>query len=72
MNYLLRLFNRHDEAYFISQNERPEERNKAAQLITGKSDMFHKNDPGNIAAGRLAAKTTYKLSVSGYECQIFG
>jgi hypothetical protein len=48
MNYLLRLFNRHDEAYLISQNERPEERNKAAQLITGKADMFHKNDRGNI------------------------
>jgi hypothetical protein len=48
MNYLLRLFNRHDEAFFISQNERPEERSKAAQLITGKSDMFHKNDPGNV------------------------
>jgi len=32
MNYLLRLFNRHDEAFFISQNERPEERNKASQL----------------------------------------
>lgn len=48
MNYLLRLFNRHDEAFFISQNERPEERSKAAQLRTVKSDLFHKNDPGNI------------------------
>lgn len=48
MNYLLRLFNRHDEAFFISQNERPEERSKAAQLTAVKSDLFHKNDPGNI------------------------
>jgi hypothetical protein len=48
MNYLLRLFNRHDEAFFISQNERPEERNKASQLITGKSDVFKKTDNGNI------------------------
>jgi hypothetical protein len=48
MNYLLRLFNRHDEAYFISQNERSEERSKAAQLISGKSDVFHKNGPVNI------------------------
>jgi hypothetical protein len=48
MNYLLRLFNRHDEAFFISQNERPEERGKAAQLITNKTDIFHKNDQGNI------------------------
>jgi hypothetical protein len=48
MNYLLRLFNRHDEAFLISQNERPEERSKAAQLIAGKNDLFHKNDTGNI------------------------
>ena len=49
MNYLLRLFNRHDEAYFISQNERPEERNKAIQLVADKSpDLFNKNDPGSI------------------------
>jgi hypothetical protein len=48
MNYLLRLFNRHDEAFFISHNERPEERGKASQLATGETDMFHKNIPGNI------------------------
>jgi hypothetical protein len=48
MNYLLRLFNRHDEAFFISQNERPEERSKAAQLITGKSDLFHKDEGEDI------------------------
>jgi hypothetical protein len=48
MNYLLRLFNRHDEAYFISQNERSEERSKAVQLITGKPDLFLKNENGNI------------------------
>ena len=48
VNYLLRLFNRHDEAFYISQNERPEERSKAAQLISGKTDLFHKNDNGNI------------------------
>src|SRR4030065_1966787 len=38
MNYLLRLFNRHDEAFLISQNERTEERIKAAQLVTGQPD----------------------------------
>jgi hypothetical protein len=48
MNYLLRLFNRHDEAYLISQNERIEERSKALQLITDKPDLFRKNDEGNI------------------------
>jgi hypothetical protein len=49
MNYLLRLFNRHDEAFFISQNEKPEERGKAIQLIMDKSpDLFGKDDPGNI------------------------
>ncbi len=48
MNYLLRLFNRHDEAFFISQNERPEERNKAALLAIVKNDLFHNNDPGKI------------------------
>jgi len=48
MNYLLRLFNRHDEAFFISQNERPEERTKAIQLVTGKPGLFRKNDTGNI------------------------
>ncbi len=49
MNYLLRLFNQHDEAFFISQNEKREERSKANQLILGKgSDLFGKDDPGNI------------------------
>jgi len=48
MNYLLRLFNRHDEAFLISQNERSEERSKAVQLITGKPDLFHRNENGNI------------------------
>lgn len=43
MNYLLRLFNRHDEAFFISRNERPEERSKAALLMAGKKDLFQKN-----------------------------
>jgi hypothetical protein len=49
MNYLIRLFNRHDEAYLISQNERIEERSKANQLTEGKStDMFKKDEPENI------------------------
>jgi hypothetical protein len=49
MNYLLRLFNRHNEAYFISQNERTEERSKALQLLTdNSSDLFNKSDQGNI------------------------
>ena len=49
MNYLLRLFNRHDEAFFISQNERTEERSKASQFVSGKTaDIFERTDPGNI------------------------
>jgi len=49
LNYLLRLFNRHDEAYFISLNERPEERNKAAGLITGQvNDLTEKTKVGKI------------------------
>jgi len=49
MNYLLRLFDRQNEAFFISQNERAEERSKATQLITGKSsDLFDKTDQENV------------------------
>ncbi len=49
LNYLLRLFNRHDEAFLISQNDRTEERSRAAQLITHKSHyLFDKTDTGNI------------------------
>ena len=41
MNYLMRVFSRHDEPYLISKNERPEERNKAGLLLeTGYSSMF--------------------------------
>jgi hypothetical protein len=44
MNYLLRLFNRADEPFFISQNDRPEERGKALQLLNIKSPgLFGKN-----------------------------
>ncbi|NSW93531.1 MAG: hypothetical protein HPY62_02350, partial [Bacteroidales bacterium] len=48
MNYLLRLFNRHDEAFFISRNDRPEERNKVRQLETVKTDMFRREEGDNI------------------------
>jgi len=49
MNYLLRLFNRHDEAFLISQNERIEERSKAVLLTEGNdSGMFRKDEPDNI------------------------
>jgi hypothetical protein len=49
INYLVRLFNRHDEAYFISQNDRPEERTRALQFITGKDPgLFGKTEEGNI------------------------
>jgi hypothetical protein len=49
MNYLLRLFNRNDEAFFISQNERTEERSKASLLLVDKSsDLSGKDDPGKI------------------------
>jgi len=33
LNYLLRIFYRHDEAYFISHNERSEEKTKATHLL---------------------------------------
>jgi hypothetical protein len=49
MNYLLRLFNRHDEAYLISQNERIEERSKAAKLSgENNSGMFRKDEDEDI------------------------
>jgi hypothetical protein len=49
MNYLVRLFNRHDEAYFISKNERLEERSKALQLIADKEPgLFEKPPQGNV------------------------
>ena len=41
MNYLLRTFSRQDEAFFISRNERTEERSKASLLLkTGSPPMF--------------------------------
>jgi hypothetical protein len=49
MNYLLRTFNRQDEAFLISKNERPEERSKAALLLkTGSHPLFSRIDDGNI------------------------
>jgi hypothetical protein len=49
MNYNLRLLNRHDEAFFISQNERPEERKKALLLLTGKTgDTSEKTNNKNV------------------------
>jgi hypothetical protein len=49
MNYLLRLFNRHDEAFLISENEREEERNRAGQFVTDTiPDLFERIDTGNI------------------------
>ena len=44
MNYLLRLFNRHDEAYLISQNERVEERSKAVKLTEERNSDLFKTD----------------------------
>lgn len=64
MSYLVRLFNRHDESYFISQNERQEERNKAFQLTKDKEPgIFGKALQGNIdAAGwRLSHMINYLL-----------
>ena len=50
MNYILRLFNRHDEAFLISQNERPEERSKALNLLTNRiPNLFDKINPENIS-----------------------
>lgn len=49
MNYMARLFNRHDEPFLISQNERPEERNKALLLATTDgTSMFEKTTFENI------------------------
>jgi hypothetical protein len=49
MNYLLRTFSRQDEAFFISQNERIEERSKAALILKASNPpLFPKIDSGNI------------------------
>jgi hypothetical protein len=49
MNYLLRIFNRNDEPFFISQNDRPEERGKALQLLKIISPgLFDKNDAEDV------------------------
>jgi hypothetical protein len=46
MNYLLRLFNRHDEVFCISQNEREEERKKSQLLLS--DENIQREDKGNI------------------------
>jgi len=64
MNYLIRLFNRHDEAFFISQNERVEERSKAVMLFADKTpDLFEKGAPENIelTGWRLSQLINYLL-----------
>jgi hypothetical protein len=64
MNYLVRLFNRHDEAYFISRNERPEERNKALQLTADKDPgLFENTYQGNteVTGWRLSHLINYLL-----------
>jgi len=49
MNYLLRTFNRQDEAFIISKNEREEERKKAALLLKAENlPLSSKNDIGNF------------------------
>lgn len=48
LNYLLRSFSRNDEPFFISQNERPEERNKASLLLSGQSLQMNKPPAGDI------------------------
>ena len=49
MNYLLRTFNRHDEAFFISQNDRTEERSKALHLLADSSySLFTRTETGNV------------------------
>lgn len=51
LNYLLRVFNRQDEAYFISMNERSEERNKASLLISNKfPTLFETIESDNIVS----------------------
>lgn len=52
MNYLLRMFGRGNEAFLISQNEKPEERGKAALLLkTNGNPLFPKADSVNPEAG---------------------
>jgi hypothetical protein len=52
MNYLLRRFGRSNEAFLISQNEKPEERGKAALLMkTNCPRLFPDADSGNPETG---------------------
>jgi hypothetical protein len=49
MNYLIRLFNRPNEAFLISQNDRAEERTKAKNLLTEKSsDLFDNVEQADV------------------------
>jgi hypothetical protein len=50
LNYLLRSFSRNDEAFLISQNERPEERKKALLLLDGEGEnLLDRTAPGDIS-----------------------
>jgi hypothetical protein len=76
MNYLLRIFNRNDEPFFISQNERPEERGKALHLLTIKNTgLFGKNDTEDIVttgwrSRQLINYLLYDLNIS-YKIEFF-
>ena len=75
MNYLLRLFNRHDEAFLISQNERPEERSKALLLKTAKPDLFNRFDSVSVdqEGWRPGNLVNYLLNETnlGYQVELF-
>jgi hypothetical protein len=76
MNYLLRLFNRQNEAFFISQNDRPEERSKANQLLIENSlNMSDKSEAGNIEQSGWRPKHLVNYLLNGlnqkYKVELF-
>lgn len=73
MNYLVRLFNRHDEAYFLSRNDRPEERSKALQLVGEKGSVLLEKIPAEkieTAGWRPSHLINYLLSDINSESKI--
>jgi hypothetical protein len=76
MNYILRLFSRHDEVFLISQNDRPEERKKALMLQPGENrETSEKTENVNIehAGWRPGQLINYVLSGlnSRYKVEFF-
>lgn len=73
VNYLVKLFNRNDEPFFISQNERPEERKKALQLTDSSNlQMFEKTIAENpdITGWRMSHLINNLLAGINKTCNI--